>query len=35
MIIVNGKYRTDTGSAGGYPNLIEVIDELTAREGLR
>ena len=35
MIVVNGKYRTDTASAGGYPNLIEVIDELTAREGLR
>ncbi len=35
MIVVNGKYRTDTGSAGGYPNLIELIDELTAREGLR
>ena len=35
MIIVNGKYRTDTASAGSYPNLMEVIDELTAREGLR
>ncbi len=34
-IIVNGKYRTDTGMAGGYPKLIELIDELTAREGLR
>ncbi len=35
MIIVNGKYRTDTASAGGYPKLMQVIDELTAREGLR
>ena len=35
LIVVNGKYRTDTGSAGGYPQLMEVIDELTAREGIR
>jgi thiol:disulfide interchange protein DsbA len=35
MIIVNGKYRTDAGSAGSYPKLIEVIDELVEREGLR
>ncbi len=35
MIIVNGKYRASAGSAGGYPKLIEVIDELTVREGLR
>ena len=35
MIVVNGKYRTDAGSAGSYPKLIELIDELTAREGLR
>jgi thiol:disulfide interchange protein DsbA len=35
MIVVNGKYRTDTAMAGGYPKLMEVIDELTAREGLR
>ncbi|HNP63658.1 MAG TPA: DsbA family protein [Woeseiaceae bacterium] len=34
-IIVNGKYRTDTAMAGGYPQLIELIDELTVREGLR
>lgn len=34
-IIVNGKYRTDAGSAGSYPKLIELIDELTVREGLR
>ena len=35
QIIVNGKYRTDAGSAGSYPALMEVIDELTAREGVR
>ncbi len=39
MIVVNGKYRTDTRSAGAtegdYSKLFEVIDELTAREGLR
>ncbi len=35
MIIVNGKYKTDAAMAGSYPKLIEVIDELTAREGLR
>ena len=35
MIIVNGKYRTDAASAGSYPKLLEVIDELTEREGLR
>lgn len=35
MVIVNGKYRTDMGMAGSYPKLIELIDELTAREGLR
>jgi len=35
MMVVNGKYTTDVGSAGSYPNLIELIDELTVREGLR
>lgn len=35
MIVVNGKYTADAGSAGSYPNLIELIDELTVREGLR
>ena len=35
MVVVNGKYRTDAGSAGGYTNLMELIDELTVREGLR
>ena len=35
MIVVNGKYRTDASQAGSYPKLIELIDELTVREGLR
>ncbi len=34
-IVVNGKYRTSASEAGSYPKLLEVIDELTAREGLR
>ncbi len=34
-IVVNGKYRTGAGEAGSYPKLIELIDELTVREGLR
>jgi len=34
-IVVNGKYRTSAGDAGGYNELIELIDELTMREGLR
>ena len=35
MIVVNGKYSTSAGMAGSYPKLIELIDELTVREGLR
>jgi thiol:disulfide interchange protein DsbA len=35
MVIVNGKYRTDVGQAGGPDELMAVIDELTEREGLR
>jgi len=35
MIVVNGKYSTAAGQAGSYPKLIELIDELTVREGLR
>jgi thiol:disulfide interchange protein DsbA len=35
MIVVNGKYSTNAGQAGGYPKLIELVDELTVREGLR
>ncbi len=35
-VVVNGKYRTDAAMAGNsYPKLMEVIDELTVREGLR
>ncbi|MDH5455884.1 MAG: thiol:disulfide interchange protein DsbA/DsbL [Gammaproteobacteria bacterium] len=34
-IVVNGKYRTSASDAGGYDQLIELIDELTVREGLR
>ncbi len=34
-VVVNGKYRTGGSEAGGYPNLIELIDELIAREGAR
>jgi thiol:disulfide interchange protein DsbA len=31
-VVVNGKYRTGASEAGGYPQLLEVIDELVARE---
>jgi len=34
-VVVNGKYRTSAAEAGGYDQLIELIDELTVREGLR
>lgn len=34
-IIVNGKYKTSAGNAGSYPNLVELIDELIARESAR
>jgi thiol:disulfide interchange protein DsbA len=34
-IVVNGKYRTGGAEAGGYPELLEVIDELVARETSR
>jgi thiol:disulfide interchange protein DsbA len=34
-VVVNGKYRTGAAEAGNYENLIEVIDELVAREGAR
>ena len=35
MIVVNGKYRTGGAEAGSYPKLLEVIDELVARESVR
>lgn len=34
-VVVNGKYRTGAGEAGGYPELLEVIDELIERESVR
>jgi thiol:disulfide interchange protein DsbA len=34
-IVVNGKYRTGGAEAGGYPQLLQVIDELVARETAR
>jgi thiol:disulfide interchange protein DsbA len=34
-IVVNGKYRTGAGEAGGFGPLIEVINELVARESAR
>jgi len=34
-IVVNGKYRTDAGKTGGYPGLLELIDELIVRESVR
>jgi protein dithiol oxidoreductase (disulfide-forming) len=34
-IVVNGKYRTGGAEAGGYPELLQVIDELVAREAAR
>lgn len=34
-VVVNGKYRTGAGEAGGYPKLLELIDELVERESIR
>jgi thiol:disulfide interchange protein DsbA len=34
-IVVNGKYRTGAVEAGGYPSLMELIDELIERESVR
>lgn len=34
-IVVNGKYRTGAAEAGSYPRLLEVINELVARESTR
>jgi thiol:disulfide interchange protein DsbA len=34
-VVVNGKYRTGAGEAGGYPQLLELIDELIERESIR
>ena len=35
MIVVNGKYRTGASEAGGYRELIELIDELIERESIK
>jgi thiol:disulfide interchange protein DsbA len=34
-IVVNGKYRTGAAEAGGYPKLMDLIDELVERESVR
>jgi thiol:disulfide interchange protein DsbA len=34
-IIVNGKYKTSASDAGSYPKLLELVDELVARESAR
>ena len=34
-IVVNGKYRTSGAEAGTYGRLLELIDELVARESIR
>ena len=34
-VVVNGKYRTGGQEAGSYQRLLEVIDELVARESVR
>lgn len=34
-VVVNGKYRTGAGEAGGYPPLMELIDELVQSESTR
>jgi len=34
-VVVNGKYRTGGAEAGSYENLIDLIDELVARESAR
>jgi hypothetical protein len=35
MVIVNGKYVTDVGMAGGPSQLLELIDSLAASERRR
>lgn len=34
-IVVNGKYRAGAAEVGGHPKLMELLDELIARESLR
>ena len=35
VVVINGKYRTGGAEAGSYSKLLEVIDELVARENIR
>ena len=35
VMVVNGKYRTGAAEAGSFTKLLEVIDELVARESVR
>ena len=32
-VIVDGKYKTSASEAGGYAQLVDVINELTAKSG--
>jgi thiol:disulfide interchange protein DsbA len=34
-IVVNGKYRSGAAEAGGYPRLLELINELIEKESIR
>jgi thiol:disulfide interchange protein DsbA len=34
-VVVNGKYRSGAAEAGGYPRLLELVDELIVRESIR
>jgi len=34
-MVVNGKYRTGAAEAGGFPQLLELLDELVERESIR
>jgi thiol:disulfide interchange protein DsbA len=34
-VIVNGKYRSGAAEAGGYPRLLELVDELIVKESIR
>jgi len=34
-IVVNGKYRSGAAEAGGYPRLLELVDELIEKESIR
>ena len=34
-VVVNGKYRSGAAEAGGYPRLLELVDELVVKESIR